>query len=217
MCEDAYFQREAKDLHLPPGSCLKEREIEKANKLVKTTVSSFSTATAKQLEGLPISTLHGSSSVTTAFQMCWKTCYPLTTLARINSYSIPLNACLYIMTRCGRVTNCACVQFTKINLANMLDCAFSPNFLFANNSRYTVCVCVYVCMCVCTYVDSSIIDITVIQVMSILLIVDVNCVNLTWQSRFLYLTRQRHTPITTTETDNPMTISMSTLAAPPTP
>ena len=30
-----YFQREAKDLHLPPGSCLKERETEKANKLVK--------------------------------------------------------------------------------------------------------------------------------------------------------------------------------------
>ena len=30
-----YFQREVKDLHLPPGSCLKESEIEKANKLVK--------------------------------------------------------------------------------------------------------------------------------------------------------------------------------------
>ena len=30
-----YFQKEAKDLHLPPGSCLKEREIEKAIKLVK--------------------------------------------------------------------------------------------------------------------------------------------------------------------------------------
>ena len=29
-----YFQREAKDLH-SLGSCLKEREIEKANKLVK--------------------------------------------------------------------------------------------------------------------------------------------------------------------------------------
>ena len=56
--------------------------------------------------------------------------------------------------------------------------------------------------------------------MSILLIVaviNVNCVNLTWQSHFLYLTRQRHTPITTTESDNPMTNSISTLAAPPTP
>ena len=30
-----YFQKEMRDLHLPPGSCLKEREIEKANKLVK--------------------------------------------------------------------------------------------------------------------------------------------------------------------------------------
>ena len=35
MSMHTYFQREAKDLNLPPGSCLKEREIEKVNKLVK--------------------------------------------------------------------------------------------------------------------------------------------------------------------------------------
>ena len=51
--------------------------------------SIFSTATAKRSEGLPASTLHGSSSVTIAFQICWKTWYPLTTLSSINSDSTP--------------------------------------------------------------------------------------------------------------------------------
>ena len=63
-----YFQREAKDLH-SLGSCLKEREIEKTNKLFFVIFiflqgqNVFSPATVKQSVGLPVSTLHGSSSI----------------------------------------------------------------------------------------------------------------------------------------------------------